>query len=217
MRTKDFVALEKRLLLKLPNFTTKGQLLFIVPLGHTLRGFHFDGSSFDKESFYVNAFFMPLCVPSEHLQLTFGRRLRAGGGDRWSTAIPGFEAILEAAVQKEIPFLAGLRTARDVADALTPPGTNPHCHEALAYALAQAGEIRAAVAAIDALLGLIDSVRRVNPKLTWELEIANRAQSLKTKLTENPEDAAAQLTRWEFETIRNLGLESFSEDGRAVV
>jgi hypothetical protein len=217
MRTKDFVALEKRLLPKLPNFTIKGQLLFIVPLGHTLRGFHFDGSSVDKESFYVNAFFMPLCVPSEHLHLTFGRRLREGGGDRWSAATPRFEAILEAAVQKELPFLAGLKTARDVANALTPPGSNPHCHEALAYALAQTGETRTAVDAIDTLLGLINSKKRVTPPLTWELEIANRAQLLKTKLTDNPEDARAQLARWESETIRNLGLESFSADGKAVV
>ena len=53
MRAKDFVTLEKRLLPNLPNFTIKGPLLFIVPIGHTLRGFHFDGSSFDKKAFYV--------------------------------------------------------------------------------------------------------------------------------------------------------------------
>lgn len=211
MRTKDFVALEKRLLPKLPNFTIKGPLLFIVPLGHTLRGFHFDGSSFDKESFYVEAFFMPLYLPSEHLHLNFGRRLRGSGGGGWSTATPGFELVLEAQVRKEVPFLAGLKTARDVANALKPfaEGSNPHSHEALAYTLVQADEIRAAVSAIDTLLGLIESIKRVNPKLTWELEIAERAQLVKTKLTQNPDDARAQLAAWESETIRNLRLENY--------
>lgn len=214
MRTKDFVALEKRLLPKLANFTIKGPLLFIVPIGHTLRGFHFEGSSFDKESFYVDAFFMPLYVPSQHVHFTFGRRLRDRGGDRWSTGDVGFEAVLEAAVQKEVPFLAGLNTALDVANALKPLGSNPHCHEAFAYTLAQAGEIRGAVDAIDTLLALVESLKRVNPKLTWELEIAERAQSLKAKLTANPDAASAQLAAWESETIRNLGLETFSTDGK---
>lgn len=215
MRTKDFVALEKRLLPKLENFTINGPLLFIVPIGHTLRGFHFEGSSFDKHSFYVDAFFMPLYVPSQHVHFTFGHRVRDGGGDRWNTERAAFEAALEAAVQKEVPFLASLNTALDVATALKPLArrSNPHCHEAFAYALVQAGEIRAALDAIDTLLRLVESLKRVNPKLTWELEIAERAQLLKTKLTTNPKDASAQLAAWESETIRNLGLDTFSTDG----
>jgi hypothetical protein len=219
MKTKDFVALEKRFLPNLTNFAVKGQLLFIIPIEHTLRGFHFDGSSFDKESFYVNAFFMPLCVPSQHIHLTFGRRLRTGGGDRWSIEEPGFEAALETAAQKEVPFLAGLNTALDVANALKPLAErgNPHCHEALAYTLAQAGEIPAAVDAIDTLLKLIESLKRVNPKLTWQMEIAERAKLIKAKLTVSPDDASAQLDIWESETKRNLGLETFSTGSKVVV
>ena len=71
-----------------------------------------------------------------------------------------------------------------------------------------AGEIRAAVDAIDTLLKLVESLRRVNPKLTWELEIAARAQLLKTKLTEDADNAYAQLAAWESETRRNVGLEA---------
>ena len=99
MRTKDFVMLEKRFLHNLPNFIIKGPLLFIAPIEHTLKGFHFDGSNFDKKSFYVNVFFMPLYKPSQHIYLTFGRRLGDGGGDRWSTDEVGFETRLEAAMQ----------------------------------------------------------------------------------------------------------------------
>jgi hypothetical protein len=104
-----------------------------------------------------------------------------------------------------------------VANALSPPGTNPHRHEALAYALAQAGEVEAAVDAIDILLKLIRSIKHANSKLTWELEIAKRAHLLKTKLTVNLADARAQLAAWESETIRNLGLEAFDGDGKMVL
>ena len=117
-------------------------------------------------------------------------------------------------MQKEVPFLTSLNTALDVANALKPLGRNLHRHEAFAYALAQAGEIRAAVDAIDTLLGLVESVKRVNPKLTWELKIAERAQSLKAKLMANPDDASVQLATSESETIRNLGLETFTTGGK---
>ncbi|HEX3105274.1 MAG TPA: hypothetical protein VHQ22_12565 [Terriglobales bacterium] len=210
--------LEKRFLHNLPNFIIKGPLLFIAPIEHTLKGFHFDGSNFDKKSFYVNVFFMPLYKPSQHIYLTFGRRLGDGGGDRWSTDEVGFETRLEAAMQKELPFLAGLKTALNVADALKPfLGNNPHCHEAFSYALAKAGEIRSAVDAIDTLLKLIESLKHANPKLTWELEIAERANLLKTKLTGNADIADAQLALWESETLRNLGLEAFSVTCKKIV
>jgi hypothetical protein len=207
MTTKEFVALEKLLLPNLPKFVIKGRLLFIAPIERTLRGFHFDPSAFSKKDFYVAVFFMPLCVPMKQVHFTFGHRVGPG----WSADDPGLKTILSSAMQKELPFLANLKTATDVAEALKPltKGSNPHCHEALAYTLVQAGEIRAAVDAIDTLLRLVDSVKRVNPDVTWELQIAERAQSLKTKLMANPEEANAQLAAWESETVRNLGLGMF--------
>jgi hypothetical protein len=176
---------------------------------HTLRGFYFEPSAFDKKSFYINVFFQPLCIPAEHLHLNFGHRV--GLNKRWNAGQTGLEDALRSAMLKEVPFLANLKTATEVAETLKPltKGSNPHCHEALAYTLVQAGEIRAAVDAIDTLLRLVDSVKRVNPDVTWELQIAERAQSLKTKLMANPEDANAQLAAWESETVRNLGLGMF--------
>lgn len=216
MKIKDFVLLETRLLERFPGFTIKGQLMFMIPLEHTLRGFHFDGSSFDKKSLYVDAFFMPLCVPTEHVHFTFGRRVRDKGGDRWNADDLHFEAALESAMQEEVPFLARLRTAKDVASALEPltrPNdagyVNPHCYEALAYTLVQAGETTAAANVIDTLL------KRANPTVIWESEIASRSRIIRDKLTEKPEKAQEQLAVWESENIRNLEMENFRSQLRA--
>jgi len=209
MTTREFVALEKRLLPNLSNFVIKGRLMFIAPIARALRGFHFDPSAFSKQAFYVDMFFMPLCVPTKHVHFTFGHRVKSG----WSADDPNLETKLTLAMQEEVPFLAGLNTAIDVARALEPltKTHNPHCHEAFAYTLLQAGEMPAALHALDTLLALIDSVKRANPDVTWELEIAARALLIRDKLLDKPEDAHQQLAAWEAETVRKLGLQEFRE------
>jgi hypothetical protein len=100
MTTKEFVALGKSLLPKLPGFAVKGSLMFIPPVECVLRGIHFDGSSFDKRSFSVTTFALPLCVPTNHLYLNFGTRVRhKGGGDRWSMRTPDLREELATALK----------------------------------------------------------------------------------------------------------------------
>ncbi len=181
--------------------------MFVPPADHTLRGFHFEPSGFSRKKFYVNMFFMPLCIPAKHVHFTFGHRV----GHGWDEDETNLETTLMAEMQKDVPFLLRLRTPRDVANALEPltkPNeagyVNPHCYEALAYALVQAGEATAAANVIDTLL------RRVNPTVAWEGEVASRARLVRDKLLEKPEEVHEQLTAWEAETIRNLGMENFS-------
>jgi hypothetical protein len=189
----------------------KDQLMIMRPVTHTLKAFHFDGSSFDKKSFYVDIFFMPLCVPAEHIHFTFGRRVRDKASDRWNAGNPGFETTLTSAMQDDLPFLVKLRTPSDVASALQPltkPNeagyVNPHCYEALAYTLLQAGKTSAASNVIDTLL------KTANPTVIWECKIASRARLIRDKLLEKPEEAHEQLATWETENIRTLGIESGS-------
>jgi hypothetical protein len=86
---------------------------------------------------------------------------------------------------------------------------NPHCYEALAYTLVQAGETTAAANVIDTLL------KRANPTVIWESEIASRSRIIRDKLTEKPEKAQEQLAVWESENIRNLEMENFRSQLRA--
>lgn len=210
MTTKDFLVIERRLLPSFPRFVSKGRLMFIRPIEHTLRGFHFDPSAFSKRDFYVKVFFLPLYVPANHVHLTFGHRLRNRSGERWSGDQPELEAALRSEMLKEAAFLAGLKTADDVARALEPfakPNqagyTNPHSYEALAYSLIRAGQAGRAATVIDSLLG------SNNSNGDWEREIRARARLIRDRLPESLEEAERQLTVWESETIHNLGLDAF--------
>jgi hypothetical protein len=209
--TKEFVAIEKRLLPDFPGFAVKGALMFIQPLGNTLRGFHWEASAFSRKDFYVSVFFLPLYVPTKHFHFTFGRRV--GQNKRWTAESAALEGALSSEMQKDVPFLSSLKTAKDVAKALEPltkPNeagyVNPHCYEALAYARVRAGETTAAEDVIDTLLTKADLT------VDWESEIASRAQLIRGKLLEKPEKARELLAAWESETIRNLRLETLSSN-----
>ncbi|HKV93599.1 MAG TPA: hypothetical protein VJW20_13715 [Candidatus Angelobacter sp.] len=210
MRVKEFVSLEKRLEQIFQEFAVKDQLMILQPTEHTLRGFHFDGSSFDKKSFYVNAFFMPLYVPAEQIHFTFGHRIRDEKGDRWSIEMPRLEFILRETMRKELEFLRTLQTLQGVAGALetlTQPNdvdyVNPHCYEAFAYTLAKIGDHSRALDVIEMLL------KRANLAVAWENEIASRAQFIGATLRENPKKADAQLAAWAIENVSKLGLKNF--------
>jgi hypothetical protein len=207
MKKKDFVALAKRLLPHLTGFTVKGPLLFIPPVKHTLRGIYFEGSSFDARSFYVWMFFMPLCVPTHYVSFHLGRRVRGiGGGDRWNADTPNLLAELGTALQHEaLPFLGGIESLHDVAKAATALQTSrdPYVQEAIAYALARAGDVEQAARALDQLVGLFDE------KVPWQCEMAGRARALKSQMVSNPADVQRQLEAWEAENIHKLGLEAF--------
>jgi len=47
-------------------------LLYRYPLGDLLCGCYFEDSGFDKNSFTVHAFVLPLYVPTDEIRLTFG-------------------------------------------------------------------------------------------------------------------------------------------------
>lgn len=197
MKTNHFVKLEKQLLPHFPGFTVKGKMLFISPVERTLRGFHFEPSSFSDEDFYVNVFFLPFCVPVEEVHYTFGHRV----GQRWKINKPDLQKDLTAEMQKELGFVAGLITPRDVAAALEPfaKRRNPHSLEAYSYTLIQAGESQAASAVIEELRHLLDS------NVSWQQEIASRTQLIRDKLAKDVKEAQEQLKAWESQTASNLG------------
>jgi len=168
MKNKDFAALAQRLLPDLPGFAVKAPLVFIAPMNHTLRGLCFESHSYEQKLFYVWVFFLPLCVPRKHVSFELGKRI---GGDRWNADAPDIIRELGIALKREaLPFLSPIESPRDVAQAaksLRLP-QNPHVQQSIAYALASAGAIGEAIAALDELTHLLDV------KVPWQLEIAER-------------------------------------------
>ena len=78
-----------------------------------------------------------------------------------------------------------------------------YVQEAIAYALARAGDVAQAAMALDQLVGLLDE------KVPWQCEMADRARALKSQMVSNPADVQRQLEAWEAESVHNLGLEVF--------
>ena len=223
MKKKEFEAIGKQLMLYLPEFGLNGDLLFIQPIEHVVRGICFNGS-IDPRSFYVEVFLQPLFVPSEHIRFNIGWRLRgkAGGPTGWNANSPGLVTELRNELQREaLPFLRRIQSPKDLADAASTihpiqgPGEqkssehnsrDPITQQAIAFALARAGDAREACDALDRL------VRLVNGNNFWQHEV-NRALALKSQLLRDPAAAQRQLDDWEAETVRNLGLEEFWNGG----
>lgn len=206
MKTKDFAALGKILLPKMPGFASKGMLIFAHPIGHVIRGIHFEGSSFDQKSIYANVFFQPLCVPCNHLHFTLGFRLRNMDGiDGWSSDEPDLiEKMSESIAIKAMPFLddvATLRGAASAAEAMQ--STNPHVLEAAAYCHVLSDDLEAALSSLDAL------GRSVDLTVAWQAEIAGRANLVRELVTSDPGGARKQLLEWEAQTAQNVGLGAF--------
>ena len=202
MKKAALSALLKQIQPELPGFKIKGQILFIDPINHTLRGVWLD-HSMDPRSFYVELFVQPLFIPAEEIHFGFGWRI---GGVSWNADTPNLVRELGIAIKTEaVPFLTKINTPMDVAEAaiaLRKPG-DPNIQRAIAYSFARAGETRKAIAALD------DFLRGMPAKITmdWLLEDARRAEILRDELKTNPAAAQRRLLAWESQTKKNLRLE----------
>lgn len=204
MTTKEFISIEKQLLAILPGFSIKEKLMYISPVKGILRGIYFEASAFEKKSFYINVFVLPLCVPTKHLYFNFGKRLRHLKTDRWNFDSPNIlEKIIDALKDQGLQFLSRAESLLEfVKVAKTFSETNPHTSQAIAYALFRAGEYEQAEEAFTQL------IKRLEVKVAWQREMLDRAVALKSSLVKNPVEGQKTLAVYESQTIENLGLES---------
>ncbi len=219
MKKKEFEAIGKKLLPDLPGFAVKGPLLFVRPIGHTLRGVYF-ARSIDPRGFYVQIFLEPLFVPSQQVGFNIGWRLRRASGrsDSWGADDPHLVEELRMGLKREaLPFLSRIHSPRDVADAasvvhpikgpvvqqvITYTSGDPIVQQAIAFALARSGSLDAAKSALNRFIDLAGA------RGFWSDEI-DRARALKSRIINDPAAAQRQLDAWETETIHNLGLDGF--------
>ena len=202
MSNKEFSALARSLSPALPSFAIKGPLLLICPMNGILRGLLFESHSHSSTLFYVWVFFLPLCVPTRNLALNLGRRISSPGGGPWDSAQKGLiETLIEAVKREGLPFLSRVESIGDLADSAgSLPSKGPYTLQAIAYSLARDGKFARAVTALDEMMQSLDG------KIAWQLEMAKRANALKSKLLSDPAGALRQLQDWEAESLGNLGL-----------
>ena len=88
MNAKDLRPIFEEVLLDLPGFTAHKRMILMTPMRGMLRAVHCDPSAFSKDDFQVEAFIMPLCVPSDHISLLFGEPLRHPATGGWGGREP---------------------------------------------------------------------------------------------------------------------------------
>jgi len=208
MTTRELSAIAKRLMQTLPESAVSGPVIFKIRPGGILMGLHLGSSSRDGRIFRLNAFVLPLFVPTETIHFNYGKRIGSATG-QWSADDPNLIEHLTESIRREaIPFLNTVSTLQGVAEFIRPmvvPNVNgyvnPHSQEALAYTLVQLNDV-------DGAMSILSQIQKSLSKsaVPWELAIRTRAQVIEEKLLPKPEAALAQLEAWKVETMSKLGL-----------
>ncbi len=183
---------------QLPGFVSEGRLMFMMPLGHSLKGVYFDRSIVGPEMCNVNVFVQPLFVRAENLTFNLGWRL--GGGTKLWNLDASLAELMDKVKLEAVPFLASVISPRDLAKAAKRLHIteNPLVKIYIAYALVRDGEFTDAIDALDEFVA-------VEPHGFWR----NDALSLKRRLHQDPIAAQSQLDANEIYTVAALKLDAF--------
>jgi hypothetical protein len=210
MTSRELSSLSKVFKGDLPEFDIKGPMIFKITPGGILLGLYFGSSSRAAKLLRLDAFCLPLFVPTSVVHFNYGKRIVPEFG-QWNADQPDLIERLAAAIRlNAVPFFNTVCTLEGVAKlirSLTVPNANgyknPHGQEALAYVLVKNGEITEALAILERIQTALNK-----STISWELEIKARTMSFRDQLLQNPERALVQLKVWESETTGKLGLEN---------
>jgi hypothetical protein len=209
MTAKELSAIGKKLTHSLPDFAVSGPVIFKIEPEGILLGLHFGSSSRDGRILRLNAFLLPLFVPTETIHFNYGKRIGSGTG-QWNGDDPNLiDGLTESIRIEAIPFFKTVSTLQGVVEFIRPmvvPNANgyvnPHSQEALAYTLVKLNDV-------DGAMAMLNQIQKSLSKsaVPWELDIRTRTQLIEEKLLPKPEAALAQLEAWKAETIGKLRLE----------
>jgi hypothetical protein len=208
MKSREIKVVSQPLLPLLPSFVQKGMMVYSVSSSGLLKGLYFEDSSFDKDAFYVWAFYLPLYVPASHISFTFGKRLASG--KRWKMEAGKSAAITEEltkAVRDEaVPFFGKADTPERFAKSITEIAGNardPYVLQGRAYSLVKAGNVSAAVGLLAELIAVL---KGMDAKIAWVGEMLGRAEKLLHLVTEDGAAAKQLLVDWEASSRMSLRL-----------
>lgn len=199
MKAPERTRISKTLRGVVPGLVEKGRMLLFTPRGRILRGFYLEDAS-ATDACYLWVFVQPLYVPADSVVLNLGKRL--GGGARTWKSRGEDDALIAAAKNEGLSFVAGLASARDLADWEALRGqTDPYAQETLACSLIAAGRFADGIRALERL------EQAMAGGAFWMQEVGARAAQLRRLVEADPARAIEQLARWEMETATHLGVQ----------
>jgi hypothetical protein len=187
----------------LPNFVPRGHFLCAVPCASVLRGFSFESSSWSKSRVYITAFVQPLYIRSDHVVLSYGKRL----GRSWElderTPMVTLDELGRSLATDGTDFLQRRETPTLLAESYRWKAAlrrDPHVRQLVAFSFVKAKQFAPA-------LRLLKRLRLMEPEApAWERAIASDSEMLLTALESGPDEADLLLTEWEGFTRRSLTL-----------
>jgi len=191
---------------RLPGFEVRGHLLCPVSCGPVLWGFCFESSAWSKTRVQVSAFAQPLYIPSDHVVLSYGKRLLSGTGS-WEldekSPITTVDELASALASEGLRFIRGRSTPALLANVYRWEAIlrrDPHARQLVAFSFARMEKRNAA-------LRLLDKLRREEREAPeWQRAIAARSELLYAALRCGPDQANNLLTQWEAQTREALKL-----------
>ena len=221
MRNSDCYKLAKILLPQLPGFVSNKETeIFIAPVGNIWRGFLFESSSYAREDFYFNWFFMPIGRPIEYLTLSYGSRLNVPGGHAgWRTDMVDLPDKLLASIKPlALPLLQSIHSIEDTIEAIykhrgetilglkmTRQVKDINVQDDLACLYILGGQFEQAKTMLDKIIAQEHGTDRRQ----WILDIVERMKGLRKKLLEDPQLAVDQVKVWQDYTFKALKLEKW--------
>jgi hypothetical protein len=190
----------------LPGFATnRKKMFFMAPIGHTLRALLFE-SSIDKNGFYFVWFFMPICRPTDHLELSYGDRLPSPVRTGWRLDLPDLPMLLVKEANKNaVPFLRKLDSIPKTVSAIKARKKgrlDMHDLEEIGYLLILEGDFSAAARELSEL-NKQDCTRQ------WERDVVARGLSVLDLLRQDPRIACDQIKAWQAKTLDDLKLDAW--------
>jgi hypothetical protein len=195
MKINQLKLLSAELQSMVPEFRQKKALFYIAPVDRILRAVHFDSSRWSALDFYVNVFFQPLYIPSEHLNLTNGFRLMPRErGKNWNVDDSVLqEELIERLTTEALVFLKKYIRVEDVLEYQNIQPNSDSVPRDFSFSLAAAGRFDEAANYLERGAELLDvSIEWQHARKLADLELASMCRS-------NPSMVNGRLAAYELE------------------
>jgi hypothetical protein len=217
MKSREMQKLAKQYLLPhLKHYAAHGHLLIRLPADFFLCGYCFEGSSFAHDRFTVCAFVQPLYVPSDHIVLSYGKRLGniIGKPEKWweidlrssSIVMDDLLGFMQSQAEPILQSFDGAKSFIAHLDKLHTNEKDPWRQESIAYAHILTGDLLQARKALVRLLPYLEEL--ILTGTLWAREIRERARIMLAYVEQGEVEAMHErLSHWRTYTIQHLKLD----------